>query len=631
MKKISCLNGFCYYDIGSKFQLTAETRLDYFKSEVLGEKEWDGKKIFLSDSATPPKFDSGIVCSLCSNLNRSKNTINALNCFFAPYQLMNETIKARDVNKRSSKNNHRNSIAIGIGMVLSIIATKGSSETGIRKPYVIFVNRGTLGVRNGELDVPVVEGLNCSDFKLGNKEYSAMLETIAKRALYEERGLNCKMLDSMGVLHLPKKYYLGYDKKYMQWNFFGTVVVDCTVEEIVREGFYYTKDKFESTKIIAIPAETQVLYYHLSEKTLQCKNAKSDKSKQFWNTAWASVSFALKDFSELIYNKKTHSSVEEKLFHVGKSFPSFVAPVRKTMNNFARFLEKFRRIIEVGCGLLSLATVAVFIKSFQDSLYSTANEIIALLMTVLTCWLAIAISRKEKVSTEGLIEIDLNTEDTKYLIPEIRVFRNVVLLDGNIAKRKISFEHECFKNGVGAVSVQRECKQFYDSSNPIKKWEMVNSVTNTDEHTKWVIKSCDKTQNNLRVIFACIYNQKKIYFTKCKSKLSHCIDIEIPYSDFAKKSIPPEILIRQRVITELKKRFGRGHYHSEFKFLMMQKGQYVIVGYVHADKEQFCKGDYDLSYSLTETNFAQKMKDDVTRVTCEYAIAEFIGYKMSNR
>ena len=53
------------------------------------------------------------------------------------------------------ENPNTDNLGIAIGMILSIIATKGSAENGNRTPYMLFVKRGDLAIRGNELDVPV--------------------------------------------------------------------------------------------------------------------------------------------------------------------------------------------------------------------------------------------------------------------------------------------------------------------------------------------------------------------------------------------------------------------------------------------------------------------------------------------
>ena len=644
MKRIRYLKGFRYFEIEEKketraFDLTAEGSPCYFKSEVLNKEDvlWNGVPVTLSaDPDKAPPFDSGIVCSLSSNLQAERDSISDLRCFFAPYQLMAETIKQPDNYRKSPKKVHDSSIAVGIGMVLSIIATKGSSETGIQKPYMLFVNRGVgLGVRNGELDVPVVEGLNCSDFTYDGHQYTARLEDVVRRALEEERGLHCQMLESMGLLHMPQKYYLGYDKSYMQWNFFGTVVVDCTVEELVREGFYYTKDKFESSKVIAIPAEPQILYYHLSEKTLHKKSDKNGTAKRFWNTAWASVCFALRDYAHFYEKEEMRSSFEEKWFLMEKSFPALIEPARKAVNLAAKWFEKCRKLIEIGSGFFSIAAIALFIISAlkADSYADVVNEISSLLMAVLTCWLAISLARRERISTDGVVEIGLDTITNCYLIPEIRVFRNVVLVDGNIGegRRNNLIEHQRPDGKVSPVRVERKCKMFHDASTPETMWEMIESADNKEEHIKWVIKSDEHTSGELRIVFSYISRDRKILLRREDGKLTHFVDIAIPYREFS-VATDADGLIQKKISEEV-----NSYFHGEslsdktiqYKFLMKDQENFVLSGYVYLDDmPRNGEDEYPLSYDLTNTSFSMEMKDDITRVVCEYAVAEHIGYRM---
>ena len=67
----------------------------------------------------------------------------------------------------------------------------------------------------------------------------------------------------------------------------------------------------------------------------------------------------------------------------------------------------------------------------------------------------------------------------------------------------------------------------------------------------------------------------------------------------------------------------------QYKFLMKDQENFVLSGYVYLDDmPPNGEDEYPLSYDLTNTSFSMEMKDDITRVVCEYAVAEHIGYRM---
>lgn len=644
IKKLKGLKQFAYYDVSSTFDLSVSSNLDYFKNKINKNVNWNSKLIDLSSTPNTPAFDSGIVCAEHSSFPSKTSEISSLKCFFAPYKFMQDTIGTIKKPCKKKENPNSDNLAIGIGMILSIIATKGSAESGNKTPYIVFIKRGDLSIRGNELDVPVVEGLNCSDFKLNNSgtKYIANLSDIAKRALEEERGLNVAFLTSKDLLHMPSKYYLGYDASYCQWNFFGTVVIDCTIEEIIREGCYYTKDKFETKEIIGIPAEPRILYYYLSDKMIPIHNRNREKEKtDMWITAWASVMFAMRDY----YEEKSYKRHEKKCLRRRKFRWFFNGNVRKVLNNIAAFLVEHKYAFELSCALLALLLITLLlavpiirayfgINQCVESILNFAKEIASTITTVLASWIVIAVIRHDIVYRKDIIKLNTYWQDSKEqstMFPEISVFQNVLLKDGNIAEnlRNVNFRYQYTRDLNGTISSQRQCQIAYTQTAGKKAWGIKDFTKENVENFSWVIKCCSKTKNAIRLVAPLIIKNRGIVFYKESGTISHRIDFEIPYTAFVGKS---DNQIKRILIKEINKHLCvlyRCNVNIKFRFLLEHGGQSVIVAFIESNIPS--SQARPLTYDLTETTFSQTMKDDITRVACEYAIAEYVGYKMSNR
>lgn len=638
MKKLNQLDGFWYYDIDANFNLAAELDREYFKSEILEKEQWNDQPISeLLASVDKPAFDSGIICAKSEEIMQKGNCISQLKCFIAPYQLMSATIgtvkpgKLKKVSRTVSKGVSEE-LAVGIGMVLSIIATKGSVESGNRNPYIMLVKRENARIRPNELDAAVVEGLNSGDFHFEDEQYIARLSSIVRRALEEERGLNCSMLESLRLLHMPKRYYLGYDEQYHQWNFFGTVVVDCTIEELIREGCYFTKDKFESKGITSIPMDPEILYYYLSFDKIPIHNGLLIQRKM-WNTAWASIMFAERDFTSI---KRSHA--ETVCLFLKKHPLKIWYHARSFINKVVSVITSLHNGIDVLCAILTIPLIITTLLYIFLPDWGEAVTILSTIITSITCLCVVAITRNSVISRTDIVNIDTyggSSGTTYHEIPETRVFRNVCLVDGNIAEKERSlffaFQHDCRVSGK--IVVQRKCNAFYDDANDPNAWNLRDIQDCHVEHICWKIVSNPNSSESIRIIVPCIIRRQIIVFSRDKGAISHYIDFTVPYKEFVGKD-DQEIkqmlsnFVKQKGVPYLE---GIENMKVNFKFLLKAGNGTVVVGFVESDVTHGPGETYQLCYDLTNTTFEQNMKDDVTRVACEYAIAEYIGYRMALR
>lgn len=672
MKKLKGLKHFQYFDVRSDFQLNLEDDENYFNRILQAKNIWNGKNIkerfggldALGKPISNPPFDSGIVCATQMPSSEA-NEITSLKCFVAPYRLLSATITRLAEVRKIAGNNHKirhrkkyldenlkvpkvppSEIAVAIGMVLSIIATKGSVEKGNRLPYLLLTQRTNVKLRNNELDAPVVEGMNCRD--ISNTGF-ADLDSIAMRALAEERGINCKMLEEKELLHLPKCYYLGYDAEYHQWNFFGTVVIDCTVEEIIREGCFFTKDKFESKNILAIPLNRKVLSYHLSQSEIKTIPVK------MWNSAHASIQFAMNDYEE-----RTARITEQKSKDFFPKWKKIVQFCKKMISKSSLLINKTSQVLNafffslsfvlllISCVWLAIAQPLVNASDHWSKIITMLSSLIAFG----TCLIVVAMQRAAIVSEDNLLFIKNHFGSND--ISEISVFRGVTLIDGNIdeKERQVIFSVQQ-GNSHSQLSVLRKCNVFMVDKKE-STWTLKDR-TNIDEmieHMNWQICPGTKEKEYFRVIIPYINNGMQIILQKnTEGKLEHPIDIAISYKEFREKEKWHEKEIESLICQKIHKRMndlseGKSTPQGDFNFRFLlyenntenDKGQYIIVGFADkVDAMQWSSEDFSeklirpLSYELTSTTYAQRFKDNVTRVACEYAIAIYVGYQMSVR
>ena len=631
MKKLKGLNGFWYYDLDSDFKLTAEPDRAYFKTEIVNKQvSWNGCKVSeLLENASTPAYDSGVICARSRELPHNKDNLNHLKVFIAPYQLMRSTIGevARKELKQVSSSVEKgvpNELAVGIGMVLSIVAKKGSSKKRNSTPYIMLINRGDVGIRSGELDAAVVEGLNCKDFAFENGQYKAELDAITKRALEEERGINCTQLQAEEKFQLPQKYYLGYDEQYHQWNFFGTVVIDCTLEELISQGCYFTKDKFESKCVVGMPINPYALFSHLSMPDIL------GVKREMWNTAWASAIFAVRDFG---FKKPT---VVEKNCLAIKDRPEGERDnVRAKVNNAICTFASKNRGITVFCMILSILLLAITVLGFIcATFWSVIGGIVSAILCLISFALPFSIMKSEDVSQKNIIKVSTYWDDdsTYDFIDETKVFRNVRLIDGNIAERErqLFFAHEKDGRNPGEIQPQRKCKVFNDDREDPNVWMLKDDPKANIEHVLWKIISSTDTDKTVRFIAPCIINKNHIAFRYDNYSLAHYIDVAIPYKNFVGKN---DLEIKKTFADVVMEQGGNYFKNVDsikvnFKFLLKAKQETVVVGFVESDVQNGGGEECMLFCHLTNATFEQNMKDDVTRVACEYAFTEYFGYTM---
>ncbi len=654
------LRGFGYYNVKNNVILTIENREDFFKNSILANEEWNGRPISQClESVSSPLFDSGVICAKTKDFRFDDDEVSSLKCFVAPYQLMSATIAdlCKSLDKKSRNRAHKytsakelkasDGIAVAVGMVLSIVATAGSAEKDNRTPYIVLIRRRHTAIRGDELDPAVVEGLNYGDFfyKNDNFIYQAKLDDIAKRAIEEERGINCDILEKRGLLHMPERYYLGYDEEYHQWNFFGTVVIDCTVEEIIKEGCYFTKDKFESKGIIGMPIDPNVLFYYLSfdrMPILDKYGCEYFEKREMWNTTWASILFAVKDFCveewfisrEICFLLRNHSWIKK-----------FWYCIRKGFNNLVKKLMRQERGINILSALLSiiLMVITILYIRYTNALGVSVTILSSFIAFVTCCYVVILARGKNVFRTDFLScgsysdesEKDEEKRWTYQSIQETAVFRNVCLIDGSISeqKRKVTFSVEESELD-GNIKVSRNCRVFIDDKKSDKCWTLIveDDPRRVVEHNNWRIITNKHCEKKVRIVIPCISKEQYIVLKDEMGKLKHLIDLEIPYKDFIGMD---DEQVRSGIIEEVKKIINEpsicNDIKIDFRFILESEEQKVIVGFTSMSKYHGTEKEYVLSHDLSNSTFADKMIDDITRVACEYATSEFIGYRMSER
>ena len=638
-KQFRGLNGFYYYKLDNKFKFTLRELEDGDKDRI-GESKWNGISIKerISNEIGRLDFDSGIICAetltpVCSDV------------FLASYRLFKATIgnvigsKSYNMQPETSEE-----IAIGIGMVLSLIAKKGSAEKNNRVPYLLMIKRKNAAVRNDQLDASIVEGLSRSDF---DKNYTIKgfdgLNRIAERALAEERGLNCKMLTELGLLQLPEVYYLGYDREYHQWNFFGTVVVDCTIEEIIREGCYFTKDKFETSEIFGFPIEPNELFFHLSDTNVL--HGKKDESgipvDGMWNTGWASVCFAVEDFC-----KKTPFLSRSFVLFLKRFDTHGLYKRGRLMNGIAEWFSNrnhgfsvFAAVLSMILMILTLIWVWCPMRNLEG--LTTSLTILSSFIALITCGLVLAISRSKQLKNREVVHVSTfwESEEIKNgLFPEIAPFRNVILLDGSIGGNP-RFSSTKGEN-KGTIEVTRDCNIFDWRG---WKWDL-KKITDIGEQMTWRIVCPDPTSSEeFRVVVPCINTQNRtVYMKKVNEKLVHLVDIKIPYNLFNVTSTDDKIrvMLKNKIDNALKNS-GIEITDIHYRFLLKtskkpeSEGMMVVVGFAETKRpfdESIIEAiQYPLGQYLNTTVIYDELRDDISRVACVYAAAEYLGYVMSER
>lgn len=652
---------FRYYEVNKNCDLQSSEINDwesFFGSEY--------KEIYNNmKTVSSPSYDSGLV--LLDGVS-SEYPLKNIYMKYAPYKMLlattNRFANEIETNKKShylkrmkkqktfiARKRNIPQLSAGVGMVLCIIATKGSAFRSDNRPYVLLLKRANR-IRNSQLDVAVVEGLNCGDFsKKANDTYGiANLDEIAIRALKEERGIQYEVLKNRKLIHMPQKYYLGLDKDYNQWNFFGTVKIDCTIEEIIREGFYSTIDKYETNEVLGLPMEPAIVFHYLSQEKIKVNSSNGlvDFShKGIWETGWASIIFAFMDLN-IKYKKQ--------LFRLGvgkdKRISKFRMKIVETLDIITDiyknhpFIETALSVISASFALFSVIYNIFTLVENQtiDSSAQLVSEVSSLMLAIM-----FAIKSREKFcNLKDFVYIILNPTQNKsdniHEIPELCVFRNVTILDGNIydIQRNIDLSVEKSNSTQQGLSVSawRNCMAF-DESHDYGGYNWLLNKKRQTEHVKWVLKY-NNEYSCVRFVFSLVTEDGSIVFKKSSSKntIKNHVDFLVPvhkmleyvengtlkiYSKGSRKESPLKTLFESMCSFELNE--------AEItpKFLLKSDDTYTISGFIKVKRENLDSLDVvykNLSTALMSTTFADSL-DDINRVVTELTIAEIMGYTMS--
>jgi hypothetical protein len=130
--------------------------------------------------------------------------------------------------------------------------------------FVIRAMRGGVGVRSGELDIGVVEGL--SKHLDQNKTIESGhfdLKNVFIRSAAEEFGIQAEDIAEIRL------FGLGYDLQYTQWNFTGRITLNISASEVIENRFpKYAKTKNEFESVFSIPAELNIVLDYIYDKTI---------------------------------------------------------------------------------------------------------------------------------------------------------------------------------------------------------------------------------------------------------------------------------------------------------------------------------------------------------------------------
>lgn len=651
---------FCYYEVNKNCNLQSCEINDW--ESFFGDEY---KEIYSNmQTVSSPAYDSGLV--LLDGVS-SEYPLRNIYMKYAPYKMLLattnhfaneiETSKKSDCLKRMKKQKpfiarRRNieQLSVGVGMVLCIVATKGSAFRLDNRPYVLLLKRANK-IRNSQLDVSVVEGLNCSDFnKKANDVYNtANLDEIAIRALKEERGIQYELLKNRKLIHMPQKYYLGLDKDYNQWNFFGTIKIDCTIEEIIREGFYSTIDKYETNEVLGLPMEPAIVFHYLSQEKMKVNSSNGlveFSHKGMWETGWASIIFAFMDLN-IKYKKQLFRlgfGKNKRISKLRTKFVHLLDMITEAYNNHP-FIEMALSIISAFFALFSVVyNILSYVKN--QNIDSTAQFVSELSSLTLAIMFVIK-SREKFCNLRDFVYIILSSTQSKldniHEISELSTFRNVSILDGNIydINRNIDLSVEKSDSAQQSliISAWRNCMAF-DETDSNGKCNWVLKKENQTEHIKWVLKYNNKF-SHIRFVFSLVVDDEKIAFRKRDNNIvKSYIDVLVPVYELIKNSENNVLNIYSNDSTKestLKKIFS-SMLTSNLedveiipKFLLKSTGTYTISGFIKMRKvnidslDVICK---HMSTNLMSTSFADSL-DDVNRVVTELTLAEFVGYTMS--
>lgn len=610
----------------------------------------------------PFRYDSGLVSLDLRNQKSNNGELKEIPFIFTPYLMMNfitdwhtKTKKTHFLSKRERVNKSLiPQRAIGVGMVLSIIALRGSARNNDSKPYIILIKRnnkkpdGKSGIRDGELDTAVVEGINCGDFEIGGNydyPYEANLESIAVRALREERGINYALLDAYHLIQMPKRYYLGFDYEWQQWNFFGTVKIDCTVEELVRQSHYFSKDVFETNDILAMPFNKNTVCYQISQRNITVGRHGIDtqkfsdiENKGMWNTGFFSVAFAFLEEGENIFNN-LHNSLSSKAT-VGKPR----ACVRKGMNWLSQTISS----INIGWNgvLLAIALIITVIVIFCPFI----PDIVAL-FSLLS---ALALFRTQYVASNNILHIPMKEAANTC---DLEQFIGLTILDGEIydsSKKEHTHEREIYlqvdtKRGLGdkvTCQVSRSCNVFPEDSEDKQNWCRLSCGEEVVEIPHWIFRPDNGNKCPVRVVLSLVSENKMILFEKDgKQGLKNYVDSKIDLMDIGcitKRYVPLNLLSKHG---EIIKKINIEEFQPKiinYKYLLQrEKGngdiEYIIIGHIYLQKEIDCIpptlssfGEYlltPLSRDILKSDYSLKF-DSVNNCANDLVITEYLGYKL---
>jgi hypothetical protein len=130
--------------------------------------------------------------------------------------------------------------------------------------FVTRAMRGGVGVRSGELDIGIVEGLSKHlDQERTLQRGSFDLKDVFIRSASEEFGIQPEDIDDI------KLFGLGYDLQYTQWNFTGRININISAKDLIEKRFpKYAKTKNEFEHIFAIDAELSTVLGYIYDKII---------------------------------------------------------------------------------------------------------------------------------------------------------------------------------------------------------------------------------------------------------------------------------------------------------------------------------------------------------------------------
>ena len=626
----------------------------------------------------PPKYDSGLVgLKNVSFSDVNTNVVETIYFNLMSYQMMgvleSEKNKHPRFGHKAIYHSLKPQLAIGVGIVLSIIAQRGSSRNQDSRPYIILVKRFN-NIRHNELDTAVVEGINCSDFTLSNEPcheknrwwinyaYEANLEDIVIRALSEERGINCQLLKDFKLIQLPEKYYLGYDAEWGQWNIFGTVTIDSTVEEIIRQSHYFSKDFFETNDFIAMPFDENTVCYNISQEKLDIRNPLSQKEtlehRGIWNTGWASIEFAFMDNNKSIrYN--IHNSLSPR--NVSVSSPR--CSIRKSLNNLSEIIGKHKNIMNVSVTATAIVATILFFTIPIPDIFGFISLLISL-----------ALIRLRYINPNNILHVPMKDAS---LNTDLEQFSGITILDGMIGNnsvdnRKIylTFEKQKLLSDNNASEINNSDKNYYLKVNrhchvfPNKEKNWIPNCCGKDvvEIPEWIV-SIDTDDDgvvrtkdaSVRVVLALVSEDNKIIFQKTAGEnLKHVVDVTINLLDLCSEPKYDELINISKlsmiktiddILNKLERLIEESNLNVQYKYLLkyvsdtdkIGEENYAIVGTIYLsthvtedmyDKLSSCYIVRQMDRDMPHSEFSLKF-DNVNRCVLDLAITEYLGYKLS--